>query len=62
MSFVFFFFVFTLFLFFFANVVLSPEQNPHFNKLLAVEHAPSKETIEIVAGCINAVALIITAS
>lgn len=62
MSLILFFFVSTLFLFFFANYVLSPKENPHFNRLLEFEHAPPKEVIEIVAGCANAVALLLTMS
>ncbi len=53
MSLVFFLFVTTLFLFFFANVILSPERNPRFVKLMEAEHAPSKEAVTVIVALCN---------
>ena len=60
MSIIFFLSIFTLFLFFFANFILSPEKNPRFVKMMASEHAPSEETITILAGTCNLAAMALT--
>ena len=61
MSLVFFLSIFALFLFFFANFILSPERNPRFIKLMEAEHAPSQEVVNVIVGFCNAVGIVLAA-
>ena len=60
MSLVFFLFITTLFLFFFANFILSPEKNPLFAKLMEAEDTRDREiTAAVVVGLCNAAGIVL---
>ena len=60
MSLVFFLFITTLFLFFFANFILSSEKNPFFAELMGTKDTRERDLhVEIVGGLCNAAGIVL---